>query len=174
MTGFDLAVIAVIGFSMLLAFARGIVRSLIGLLAWVAGLVGAILLAPVVVVALPAVPEYPLVPYAIAFVSVFLVAIVLGALIAWPIASIVRKAGLGFVDRGLGAVFGLARGVVVIVAFVLLGGFSRLPERDWWQNSLLVPPFERAALAAARWLPSAWAERLHYPERTTGGALRKV
>lgn len=174
MSGFDLAIVTVIVLSALLAFARGIVRSLIGLLAWVAGLIAAVLFAPIVATVLPSIPEYPLLPYAMAFVLIFLAAIVTGALIAWPIATIVRKAGLGFVDRGLGSVFGIARGALAVLVFVLLAGFSRLPERDWWQNSLLVPPFERAALAVARWLPPAWAEHLRYPERTAGAALRKA
>jgi membrane protein required for colicin V production len=174
MSGFDLVIVGLVALSALLAFVRGIVRSLIGLLAWVAGLVAAVLFAPALAVALPSFQDYPLLPYAMAFVLIFLVAIVAGALIAWPIATIVRKAGLGFVDRGLGAVFGVARGVLVVLVFVLLAGFSGLPEREWWQNSLFVPPFERAALAVARWLPPAWAERLRYPERTDGAALRKA
>jgi membrane protein required for colicin V production len=174
MSGFDIVIVGVIALSALLGFARGIVRSLIGLLAWVAGLVAAVLLAPSVAVVFPSFPDYPLLPYAMAFVLIFVLAIVAGALIAWPLATVVRKAGLGFVDRGLGVVFGIARGVLAVLVFVLLAGFSRLPEREWWQNSLLLPPFERAALAVARWLPPAWGDHLRYSERTAGMALRKV
>ena len=171
MTGFDLAIVGIVALSALLGFFRGIVRSLIGLAAWVAGFVAGIAFAPWVATLFPVFPDYPLLPYAIAFVLIFLLSIVAGALIAWPLHVVIHKAGLGFVDRGLGFVFGIARGLLVILLFVLVGGLSPLPERAWWQNSLLAPPFESAAVAAKPWLPEAWAERLRYPERSgPGGA----
>lgn len=166
MTLFDLAVIGVIALSALLAFARGIVRSLIGLLAWVVGFIAALAFAPSLAALLPAFPDYSWLPYALAFVLIFVLAIVTGALVAWPLRTVIHKAGLGFVDRGLGFAFGIVRGALVVLAFVLVAGFSTLPERDWWQNSWLAPPFETAALSLKPWLPPAWAERLRYP----GGA----
>ena len=167
MTGFDLAIVGIIALSGLIAFLRGIVRSLIGLIAWIAGFVAGVVFAPSLATLLPAFPDYPLLPWVLAFVIIFLLTIVAGALIAWPLHAVIHKAGLGFVDRGLGFVFGLARGAVVIVAFVLVGGLSPLAEREWWQNSLLAPPFEQAALSLKPWLPSPWAERLRYPQRGT-------
>ena len=173
MTGFDFAVIGVLALSALLAYARGIVRSLIGLLAWVAGFIAAIVFARPIAALLPPFHDYPLLPYAIAFVLVFVLAIVAGALIAWPLRAVVHKAGLGFVDRGLGLVFGIARGALVVLAFVLVAGLSALPERDWWQNSWLAPPFESAALSLRPWLPPAWAERLRYPDNIGGSTQPK-
>jgi membrane protein required for colicin V production len=174
MTGFDLAIVGVIALSALIAFFRGIVRSLIGLVAWIAGFIAGIVFAPMIATLFPAFPDYPLLPYVLAFVLIFLLAIVAGALLAWPLHAIVHKAGLGFVDRGLGFVFGVLRGALVVLAFVLVGGLSPLAERDWWQNSLLAPPFETAALSLKTWLPPAWAERLRYPDRSGASALRKV
>lgn len=174
MTGFDLAIVGVVALSALIAFLRGIVRSLIGLVAWVAGFVAGIVFARPVAALLPAFPDYPLLPYALAFVIIFLLAIVAGALIAWPLHAVIHKAGLGFVDRGLGFVFGIARGALVVLAFVLVGGLSPLAERDWWQNSLLAPPFESVAMSLEPWLPPAWAERLRYPDRSGASARQKV
>ena len=68
----------------------------------------------------------------------------------------------------LGAMFGVARGALLVLVFVLAAGFSALPERDWWQNSLFAPAFESAALSLRPWLPSAWAHKLAYPERRPG------
>ena len=174
MTGFDLAIVGVVAMSGGIAFLRGIVRSLIGLVAWIAGFVAGIAFAPSVATLLPASPDYPFLPYIIAFVIIFLLAIVAGALIAWPLHAVIHKAGLGFVDRGLGFVFGVLRGGLLVLAFVLVGGLSPLAERDWWQNSLLAPPFEDAAVSLKPWLPDAWAERLRYPDRSGASASRKV
>ena len=98
----------------------------------------------------------------IAFVVILLAALLLGALVAWPLSSVIRKAGLGFVDRFLGAVFGIARGAVLVMAFVLIAGLTTLPQRDWWQNAALAKPLAVAALSLAPWLPRQWAERLDY------------
>lgn len=174
MTGLDLAIIGTIALSAVLAFARGIVRSLIGFAAWIAGFVLAIAFAPIVAPFLPASPDYPLLPHALAFVLIFLLALVVGALVAWPLRAVIHKAGLAFVDRGLGFVFGIVRGVLVVLAFVLIAGLSTLPERDWWQNSWLAPPFEAAALALKPWLPPAWAGRLRYPDGSGEPAPRNV
>jgi membrane protein required for colicin V production len=174
MSGFDIAVIVAIALSATLGFLRGIVRSLIGLVAWLGGFVLAIGFTPSLAPLLPAFPDAPLLPQAIAFVLVFVLAIVAGALVAWPLHRVIHKAGLGFVDRGLGGMFGLARGALLVLAFVLVAGLSALPARDWWQNSLLAPPFEAAALSLRPWLPPQWAERLDYRNRTPAPGPRKV
>lgn len=174
MTGFDLAIVGIVALSAVIAFFRGIVRSLIGLVAWIVGIVAGIVFNSPVATLLPAFPEYPLLPNALAFVIIFLLAIVAGALIAWPLHAVIHKAGLGFVDRGLGVVFGFARGVIVVLAFVLVGGFSPLVERDWWQNSLLAPPFEDAAMSLKPWLPPTWADRLRYRDRSGATPAEKA
>jgi membrane protein required for colicin V production len=167
---FDAALIAVLALSTAFAFARGIVRSLIGFVAWIAGLVAGVLFAPQLAQLGPALPDYPLLPQAIAFALVFVLAIVAGALIAWPLRAVVHGAGLGFLDRGLGAAFGIARGALVALVFAVVAGLSALPQRDWWQNSYFAPELEAAALAVRPWLPQAWAERLAFPERPSGVA----
>ena len=148
--------------SMLIAYARGVTRELIALVAWVVGFIAAIAFSPLLGAMLPDFGGNPVVRYLIAFVAIMLAALLLGALIAWPLASVIRKAGLGFVDRFLGALFGVARGVVLIMAFVLIAGLTALPRHDWWQNAALAPPLAVAALSVKPWLPQEWAERLDY------------
>jgi membrane protein required for colicin V production len=161
MTAFDLVVLVVIALSTLFAFVRGVIRELIALIAWVAGFVAAFAFTPLVG---SWIPEFghPSVRYIIAFALILIGALLLGALIAWPLAKAVRAAGLGFVDRFLGSIFGVARGLLLVVAFVLIAGLTALPRADWWQNSALAPPFVVAALALSPWLPRQWAERLDY------------
>ncbi len=83
----------------------------------------------------------------------------------WP--RLIHAAGLGFVDRFLGSIFGVLRGVLLILAFVFVAGLTALPRADWWQNSALAPPFVVAVLALKPWLPDRLAERLDY---SRGGA----
>ena len=122
MTTFDGAVLFIIGLSMLLAFFRGVVRELIAVIAWVLGFIGAIVFTPVLGAMLPDIPGYPAVPYIVAFALIIIGALLVGALIAWPLSRAVRAAGLGFVDRFLGSIFGLVRGAAFVLAFVVPGG----------------------------------------------------
>jgi membrane protein required for colicin V production len=170
MSGFDVAIVAIVAISALLAFARGIVRSLVGLVAWVAGFVLALVFAPGIADAVTS--DHSVLAYAIAFVAIFVVVLVAGALVAWPVRTLIHKAGLGFVDRGLGFAFGIARGLVVVLAFVVIGGLAGWAARDWWHNSVFVAPFEQAALSLRPWLPPAWADRLRF--RDAGNEGRKV
>jgi membrane protein required for colicin V production len=161
-TALDIAAIAVVALSILLAWARGIIRSLIGTAAWIVGFVAALAFTPSLGAKLPAMPGTPFVPYVIAFVAVFVAALVVGALVAWPLRAVVRKAGMGFLDASLGATFGLVRGMAIMVAFALVAGVTGIAQRDWWQNAFLAPSLGSAAMALRPWLPHDWAERLDF------------
>ena len=162
MTVFDWSVIGVVALSMLLAYARGFTRELIALLAWVLGFFAAVAFSPLVGAWLPEFGGSPVVRYLVAFVAIMIGAVILGALVAWPLGSVIRKSGLSFVDRFLGALFGIARGTVLVLAFVLIAGITTLPRQDWWQNAALAPPLVVAAMSLAPWLPSVWVDRLDY------------
>ena len=120
MTTFDWVVLCIIALSTLLAFFRGVVRELVATIAWVLGVVGAITFTPVLAALLPDLPGYPAVRYIVAFALIIIGALLVGALIAWPLSNAVRAAGLGFVDRFLGSIFGILRGAAFVLAFVLV------------------------------------------------------
>jgi len=161
-TPFDLAIVGVILLSTLFAFVRGVIREVIALVSWVVGFAAAFAFTPALGAVIPEITGYPAVRYLIAFAVILIAALVAGALIAGPLARIIRAAGLGFVDRFLGSIFGVVRGVLLVVAFVLAAGLTGLPRADWWQNAALVPPFVAVALTVKPWLPERWAERLDY------------
>src|SRR5512143_1905366 len=111
MTSFDCVVLCMVGLSTLFAFLRGVIRELIALVAWIVGIVGALAFTPTLGATLPDITGQPAVRYVVAFALIVIAALLVGALIAWPLSKAVRAAGLGFVDRFLGSVFGLARGI---------------------------------------------------------------
>ena len=172
MNGLDLAVIGVVALSTLLAFFRGVVRELIALVTWIAGVGLALALNARVEALLPDFGGGPAARYVVALALVFVAVLVAGAVVAWVVRAAVRAAGLGFVDRFLGAGFGLARGLLVVLIFAVGAGMSALPKRDWWQNATLGPLLAAAALAVKPWLPPAWAGRLDYSpaDRTSADA----
>jgi membrane protein required for colicin V production len=162
MNGFDIAVLVVVVLSTLLAFARGVVRELIALASWVAALVLALALGGEVASMLPVLETSPAARYILAAGLVFIGVLVAGAAIAHLLTKAVRAVGLGFLDRLLGAVFGIARGVAIVLLFVLVAGVTTLPRYEWWQNAAFGPVLVTAALALRPWLPPGWAGRLDY------------
>ena len=162
MNGFDLALVAVVALSALFAFVRGIIREVIALATWIVGVVAAIAYAGSLAGIFASLDISPVAKQALAFVAILLAVMIVGAIVARTLAGVVRAIGLGFVDRMLGAAFGVARGLIVVVAFALIAGVTTLPKQDWWQNSALGRPLGEAALSLKPYLPQAWAERLDF------------
>jgi membrane protein required for colicin V production len=162
MTAFDLIVFSIVGLSTVLAFWRGLIRVVMSLVALVAAVMAAIHFSPWLANTLPAFSDNPVTRYLIAFALIFIVIVILGALLGWALSRAIRAIGLGFVDRLLGAVFGVARGVLIAVIAVLLAGLTTLPRQEWWQNAFLAPPLVTAVLSLRPWLPRAMVLRLDF------------
>ena len=78
------------------------------------------------------------------------------------LSRILKAAGLAGLDRTLGGVFGLARGLLIMLAFALLAGLTSLPRQPVWTQAVSRNLLEHSALVLKPWLPPAFAERLRY------------
>src|SRR3984893_1443250 len=161
MSAFDLIVIGIVGSSAVLAFWRGLIRVVMSLVALIAAVLAAIQFSPAVAAMLPALGD-PVTRYLAAFALIFIAVALVGALLGWVLSRAIRAIGLGFVDRLLGAVFGVARGVLIVVIAVLLAGLTTVPRQEWWENALPPPPLGSPPRSARPWLPQALAKRLDY------------
>ena len=64
------------------------------------------------------------------------------------------KTGLASLDRVLGLVFGVVRGGLIIIIFVIVGShFPQLPKQDWWQRSMLLERFEDMVVRIQDYIP---------------------
>ena len=86
--------------------------------------------------------------------GVFLVVLVAMSVLAILVSKLVKSAGLGLDDRVLGGVFGLARGVLVVMVLVLLAGLTALPRQPAWRDAVLSGPLEAFAGTIKVWLPA--------------------
>ena len=161
MTWFDYVVIAILGLSVLLAVFRGVVREITALAGWAAALVLSGLFAQDLAQWLPASLSHML-RAVIAYLIIFLGALLLSGLIGLLLARLFRAAGLGLTDRALGALFGLLRGVVIVFVGVMLAGLTSLPKELFWREAALSGPVETAVLAARPALPKDLAQRIRY------------
>lgn len=162
MTTFDLVVIAVVGLSALLALFRGFVREVIALAAWIAALVLAVIYTAPVAAVFVGWHVGPLAAQILAFSAIFIGVLIVGGVIGVFVSGAVRAIGLGWVDRLLGAAFGIARGTVIVIIGILIAGLTDVPRSAAWQNAWLAPPLVAAALQFRDWLPPAWSERLDF------------
>ncbi|MEP7328389.1 MAG: CvpA family protein [Betaproteobacteria bacterium] len=162
MNGLDLAIIAIFLLSVLFAFVRGFTRQIIALFSWVLGFLAAVTLSPSLGNLFPDFGSHPTLRYLIAFGIIMIAALILGGLIAWPLRDLLRRSGMGFLDRFLGGLFGVVRGVVLMLVLTLVSGLTTLPQQDWWQNSYLAPILVGSAVQLEPWLPQEWSERLDF------------
>ncbi len=162
MTVLDWAVLAIVGLSILLSVIRGLVREVLALLAWAVGFVAASVLAADLAALLP--PEVPgeQLRLLAGFAGVFLAVMLVMSLLAMFVSKLVKSAGLGVEDRVLGSVFGLVRGVLVVMIFVLLAGLTSLPRQPAWRDAVLSHPLEAFAGQVKGWLPARLAQRITY------------
>ncbi len=130
MDGFTLIdgiVAAIIILSAILAYSRGFVRESLAILGWI----GAAVLAFVFAGAMrPLIAQIPYVDKIIAdncelgmiagFAVVFALALVVFSILTPLFSSVVQRSALGGVDQGMGFLFGVARGVLlVVIAFIV-------------------------------------------------------
>jgi len=162
MTVFDYAVLTVIAASVLLGVWRGVMSELLALAAWIVAFLVASVFAAEVANRLAGQIAEPGLRLAAAYVLVF-VGVLLVFEIAGMLASLLLKAvGLGLLDRLLGAAFGVLRGVLAVLAVVLVAGMTPLPKEVWWRDAMLAPPLETVIIAAKPWLPADAAKRIRY------------
>ena len=161
MNGFDYAVLAVLGFSLIVGILRGLVRELIMLAGWVAAFVLSTAFSERVAKLMPE-NLGPMVSQILGFAAIFIGTLVLAGFAGLLLSMLTRSAGLGWTDRGLGAGFGAVRGVLIVLAAVLVAGFTALPQEPLWRNAVLSGPFETAVVALKHFLPDDMARRIHY------------
>jgi membrane protein required for colicin V production len=162
MTWLDYAVFGVFAASLFVGAWRGLVREVLSILGWVIAFLAANLLAgplgPVMPQAIPS-PELRI---AAAYVVIFVASLIVTTLMGLLLSKIVKAAGLGGVDRMLGVLFGAARGLLIVLAAVLLAGLTSAPRQPFWRDSASGPLLVQAAEALKPLLPQTLSERLRY------------
>ena len=137
MNALDLAIIAIIALSAVFAFARGFVRETLSIAAWVGAaaitLYGFNMASKVIVRFVTT----PLLADLVAGAGLFVIGLILLTIATGYLARFADGSALSPIDRTLGLIFGLVRGVVLVSAAYLLVDIS-LPQNEW-------PPWIRDA-----------------------------
>jgi membrane protein required for colicin V production len=164
----DLIVLAVIVVSALLAMLRGFTREVMAILSWGAAAAAAIYFYPLLIPKLADagspifVAKEALRPY-IAGAGIFFVTLILVSIVTIRISDAILDSKIGALDRSLGFLFGLARGLVLCaIAFVFLnwlapdavsGADKTGAKKDWLANSKTLPLLKTASAQLLALLP---------------------
>ncbi|WOJ94299.1 CvpA family protein [Congregibacter variabilis] len=150
--GFDWFAVVIVMLSALLSLWRGFVREAISLAGWVVAFIVANLLAVTVADQIGDLIANRTGRYIVAWSLLFVLTLVASSLTAKLFASIVKATGLGILDRMLGSVFGVLRGMLIVMALVFV-------VRE------IVPKSEQSLLEESQLMPHidvmlAWSMRL--------------
>ena len=162
MTIFDYVFLGVMVLSTLIGCWRGLVSEVIALLAWGCALLAAYLVSPVVEPLFAPLIDQPVWRSVAAFAAVCVAVLLLATLLRYLLRKLLHAIGLGSVDRFFGACFGFARGVLLTLCVVALGGLTGLARESWWAQAVFSPPLETAVVAATPWLPAAVADHIRF------------
>jgi membrane protein required for colicin V production len=162
MNAVDYAIIVLMLLSIGVGVIRGAIREVMNLIGWVLAFVLAYTYAGSLA---PQFSEWvgePLARTVLAWATIFLSVMVLAALVASLLSEVVRKLGLSALDRGVGALIGFARGMLMLLAITLIVGLTRIPQSAPWREAALTPWLEIAALYAKGVLPDSIAAKIRY------------
>jgi membrane protein required for colicin V production len=161
MSWLDYAVLAVLLLSIAWGAWRGLVREVLSLTGWVMAFVAATLLAARLAETFPTAMR-PELRVPLAFVLTFIGTLVLATIAAVLLARIVKVSVLHGLDQWLGALFGLVRGLLILVAFAILAGITPLARQPFWTDSASSYSLAQTVIQLKPWLPPALAQRLRY------------
>lgn len=160
MTFFDYAVLLIFITSIVISMLRGLVREILSLASWViaflvAGAFGGKLAA-----------FFPFDDQSIRLISAFIVLFIGVHLCMWIVSmaadSLIRVVGLKSMDRGLGSLFGAARGCLIVLVLMLVCGMTNIPKQPFWKDALLRPTAETMALSVKPYLPGSVSQYVRF------------
>lgn len=154
----DWTVVAIIGVSCAISLLRGFVKEILSLISWIAASFIAIAFHERLALIFSKWIDTASIRTVLAFLALFALTLLVGALLNWLLHHFVIGAGLGAVDRILGTVFGAARGLLIVLALVTIlpMALPAMRQDSWWHQSRLIPYFE----ASEGWARETFSEMM--------------
>jgi membrane protein required for colicin V production len=132
----DAAMLGVLLLSVIVGVVRGLVFEMLSAVGWIAAYFAAQWLTPVVAPYIPVGEPGSGLKHGAAFACTFVAALIVWSLAARLLRMVIHATPLSLVDRFLGAGFGLARGMIVLLALATVIGLTPLMKSVAWQQSV--------------------------------------
>jgi len=159
MIAVDYIILAIIVISAVMGLVRGLLREAIAVITWFLAIVLAWIFAPSLEPLLGGIlVGSPLRIWA-ARTIIFVGVLLLGGAISVVLGHYVRVSMFAGMDKFLGFVFGIIRGVVIVGAFTIVIQAMRMDEDPRWKNSRLMP-YASGVASALRGIVGEQLERI--------------
>jgi membrane protein required for colicin V production len=132
----DLAMLGILALSAVIGLVRGLTFELMSLAGWFVAYFAGRWLAPWLAPQLPVGAPGSLLNHGAAFACAFLAVLIVWSVLARVVSSLIRATPLQPVDRLLGALFGVVRGLVVLLAFATLVAYTPAVRFEAWRESV--------------------------------------
>jgi membrane protein required for colicin V production len=134
--------VIVLTLSSVISLARGFIKEALSLVIWIVALVVANVFSNRLEIFLTNVITTPSLRSMAAFALVFIGVLLIGALLNFLIGLIVKATGLSGTDRLFGMFFGFARGVFIVLVFLIyVPNYVPIKNDPWFHQSTLIPYF---------------------------------
>ncbi|MGA7179958.1 MAG: CvpA family protein [Thiobacillaceae bacterium] len=162
MSGLDWIILLILAASVFRSLMRGLVEEVFSLAAWIVAFIaakwGAVVVGPI----LPLGVESESMHYFAGFAVVFLAMMILVFITGHMVKGTVEAVGLTGADKLIGGVFGLLRGLVILVGLTLAAGLTQLPKTDFWRHSSLSHALEIMAIQVKPLLPKKLSKYISF------------
>jgi len=163
MIAVDYIILAIIVISAVMGLVRGLLREAIAVITWFLAIVLAWIFAPSIESLLGGVLVGSPMRIWVARTIIFVGVLLLGGAVSVILGHYVRVSMFAGMDKFLGFVFGIIRGIVIVGAFTIAVQAMRMDEDPRWKNSRLMP-YASGVADALRGIVGEQLERLDKPK----------
>lgn len=162
MTLFDYLILFVLLCSIVISTMRGLIKEVLSLVSWIVSFVVANAYGAVLAGWLPEFIPGQTMRLIVGFLVLFIGVRLLMSLLMKAVDALIKASGLSLADRGLGGLFGLARGCLIIMVAVLLSGMTSIPQQAFWKDALFSPMAVTAAQTIMPFLPGSVTKHVRF------------
>ena len=139
----DTAIVGIVAISGLVSLVRGFVKEAMALIIWLAAFTVAMTFKEAAADLLVNFISLASMRQLAAWAGLFVGTLLLGSMINFLLGKLVSSTGLSGTDRTLGLVFGVFRGLLIVLALVIILPQAVPVDQDpWWTESALIPMFQ--------------------------------
>ena len=134
----DIVILIITLLSSIFGLWRGLIKEVLSLLTWIAALLVSRVYSEPLAGLMTGMIENDGIRYVSAFAILFVIVMMLGTFLNFLMSKLLNVTGLKLADRLLGAVFGVARGVIIVLVILFVTNVF-VSETELWQKSQLIP-----------------------------------
>lgn len=133
---FDYVLVGIVLLSLFIGLARGMLREFLSLGTWIISILIAVLFTHRLAQSLNQHIHPPILSTILSFVFLFLITFIIGTLVNYIVSGLFDRTRVPFIDRFLGALFGLVRGAMIALLVLFVVANIGFKESDWFTSSM--------------------------------------